>query len=254
MTGDPLYDGLLIGVLACAPIVAAVLLCVAAPYGRHERRGWGPGIPTRPAWILMEAPASLGFAAWYLGGPLALRPVPLVLFALWQLHYVDRAFIYPFRARVRHGGSTPLAIVISGAAFNLVNGYLNATFISTHGAHLDAAWQTDPRFLSGLVLFGLGYGLNRHSDHILRGLRRPGEAGYEVPHGGGFRFVSCPNYLGELIAWGGFALASWSLAGLAFFVFSLANLVPRAASHHRWYRQRFPDYPPRRKIIIPGLY
>jgi hypothetical protein len=29
--------------------------------------------------------------------------------------------------------------------------------------------------------------------------------------------------------------------------------VPRALAHHRWYRTTFPDYPPARTAIIPGL-
>ena len=32
---------------------------------------------------------------------------------------------------------------------------------------------------------------------------------------------------------------------------SAANLVPRALATHRWYRERFPDYPQDRKALIP---
>lgn len=71
--------------------------------------------------------------------------------------------------------------------------------------------------------------------------------------GGAFRYVSCPNYLGELLEWFGWALATWSLGGLAFFTYTAANLVPRALSHHRWYRERFADYPAGRKAVIPGV-
>lgn len=97
-----------------------------------------------------------------------------------------------------------------------------------------------------------GFALNLHSDNTLLKLRKPGETGYSIPQGGGFRYVSCPNYLGEVMEWAGWALATWSLAGLAFFVFTAANLVPRALSHHRWYRERFEDYPPGRRAIIRG--
>ncbi len=41
--------------------------------------------------------------------------------------------------------------------------------------------------------------------------------------------------------------------GWSFAAWTAANLVPRAIAHHRWYRQRFPDYPPERKALIPGL-
>ena len=66
--------------------------------------------------------------------------------------------------------------------------------------------------------------------------------------------MSCPNYLGELVEWAAWALLTGSLAGLSFFCFSAANLVPRARSHHRWYQSRFPDYPAQRKALLPGLW
>ena len=45
----------------------------------------------------------------------------------------------------------------------------------------------------------------------------------------------------------------WSLAGLAFAVFTVANLLPRALATHRWYRAQFPDYPPQRRAVVPFL-
>jgi hypothetical protein len=56
-----------------------------------------------------------------------------------------------------------------------------------------------------------------------------------------------------MIEWAGFALATWSLSGLAFALWTAANLVPRAISHHRWYREKFPDYPAERRALIPYL-
>ena len=42
--------------------------------------------------------------------------------------------------------------------------------------------------------------------------------------------------------------------GLAFCVFTAANLIPRALSNHRWYRENFPDYPANRRALIPGVF
>lgn len=114
-------------------------------------------------------------------------------------------------------------------------------------------WLADPRFLAGLAIFATGFALNIHSDNILLRLRKLGGPGYSIPRGGAFRYVSCPNYLGELLEWAGWALATWSLGGLAFFACTAANLVPRALSHDRWYRERFEDYPRGRKAVIPGV-
>ena len=113
------------------------------------------------------------------------------------------------------------------------------------------SWLADPRFLAGVALFLAGYALNLSADRTLRGLRAPGETGYKIPQGGAYRWVSCPNYLGEILEWLGWALATWSLAGLAFAVYTIANLAPRAMANHRWYRDRFPDYPPQRRALIP---
>jgi protein-S-isoprenylcysteine O-methyltransferase Ste14 len=63
--------------------------------------------------------------------------------------------------------------------------------------------------------------------------------------------VSCPNYLGEMLEWFGWALATWSIAGLAFALYTVANLLPRALQHHRWYRAKFADYPADRKALVP---
>jgi 3-oxo-5-alpha-steroid 4-dehydrogenase 1 len=41
------------------------------------------------------------------------------------------------------------------------------------------------------------------------------------------------------------------LAGAAFAVLTMANLLPRALANHRWYRARFADYPKSRHAVIP---
>ena len=149
----------------------------------------------------------------------------------------------------------PLSIVLMSILFNLANGYLNARWIYTVGPARPDAWLVDPRFLGGIALFSLGWAINHQSDRILFNLRKPGEpGGYKIPYGGFFTYVSCPNYLGELVEWTGWALCTFSPAGLAFAVASAANLVPRARTHHRWYREKFPDYPPERKAILPLLF
>jgi 3-oxo-5-alpha-steroid 4-dehydrogenase 1 len=41
---------------------------------------------------------------------------------------------------------------------------------------------------------------------------------------------------------------------LAFALYTAANVGPRALVNHRWYRERFPDYPKQRKALIPFLF
>jgi steroid 5-alpha-reductase/3-oxo-5-alpha-steroid 4-dehydrogenase 1 len=130
----------------------------------------------------------------------------------------------------------PLTTALLAILFNAANAACNAYAI-THGAlRHDAGWLTDPRFAIGVAIFLAGWAINLHSDAILRRLRAPGETGYRIPRGGLYRFVSCPNYLGEIVEWCGWALATWTWAGAVFAFFTFANLFPRALSHHRWHR------------------
>jgi len=179
--------------------------------------------------------------------------VAWVFLILWEAHYIHRAFIYPFRLRSRNR-EMPLAVVSMGIFFNGVNAYLNGRYLFMFSDVYPESWLLDLRFIAGALLFIAGYVVNRHADEVLRRLRGPGEKGYRIPYGGLYRWVSCPNYLGEIMTWAGWALATWSLPGLAFAVWTVANLAPRARSHHRWYIEQFPNYPPARKALLPGIW
>jgi protein-S-isoprenylcysteine O-methyltransferase Ste14 len=244
--------GLFAAWLAVAALVFVVLLFLPAPYGRHARAGWGPTLPARSGWILMEIPAVVVVALLFAASGRTREPAAIAFLLLWELHYVQRALVYPFRARPSAHG-VPLAVAAMGFLFNLVNGALQGSALFRATPPYGTGWLGDPRFLVGSALFLGGMAINWSADAALRHLRRPGAPDYSVPRGGLFEWVSCPNYLGEILEWSGWAIATWSVAGLAFAVWTAANLVPRALAHHRWYRERFPDYPDRRRAIIPFL-
>ena len=226
------------------------LLWISAPYGRHAREGWGPTIPARAGWILMELPACALFAVIFFLGDRSLELAPLVLLTVWQVHYVHRTFIFPFRLRAE-GKRMPLSIPLMAVGFNSLNAYVNARWISHLGEYA-ASWLYDPRFLAGLAVFAAGMAINLHADTVLINLRAPGESGYKIPRGGLYRFVTCPNYLGEILEWTGWAIMTWSLPGLAFAIYTAANVGPRAVSNHRWYVEKFGDeYPKERRALIP---
>ncbi|MBK7308243.1 MAG: hypothetical protein IPI88_15285 [Chitinophagaceae bacterium] len=114
-------------------------------------------------------------------------------------------------------------------------------------------WFTDIRFTGGVILFFTGLWINWKADNILIHLRKPDETDYKIPVGWLFNWVSCPNLMGELIEWAGFALLCWNMPALAFFIWTAANLVPRAMSHHKWYKEKFENYPEERKAVLPYL-
>ena len=96
--------------------------------------------------------------------------------------------------------------------------------------------------------------INWKSDTMLIDLRKPGETGYKIPNGFLFKYISSPNLFGEIVQWLGFAVIAWNIPALGFFIWTYANLVPRAKNHHEWYHQNFNDYPKNRKVIFPFLY
>ncbi len=246
------YDLLFWGWLAMSAFVFCLLFFVSAPYGRMSRPGWGPQIPTRLAWLIMELPAVLTIATFWAIAGFPTDIGGLCLLAMWEMHYINRTFIYPLRTRTS-GKKTPALIAMMGAVTNVGVGYLVGHWLFTLGPTLGVEWLSDPRFIVGSILFFIGMAINIQSDNILLSLRKEGETGYHIPRGGGYRWVSCPNYMGEIIEWTGFAIASWSLGGLAFALWTMSNLIPRAISSHTWYQNTFDDYPKERRAVLPFL-
>jgi 3-oxo-5-alpha-steroid 4-dehydrogenase 1 len=252
MSEMTIYNWLVLTWMALAVVTFVVLFFVTAPYGRFTRGGWGPRISARWGWILMETPVLVTFLVLYGLSDRKSDPVSLVFVALFMAHYLHRALIYPFRVHSSRPSIT-VSVILIGAIFNVGNGYLNGRYLFSLGPELQSSWLSDPRFVLGALLFCGGYLLNQHADHVLIELRADGERGYKIPSGGAYRLVSCPNYLGEMLEWAGWALACWNLGALAFFVWTVANLAPRAIKTHLWYRDTFPDYPQGRKALLPFI-
>ena len=172
--------------IALAVLTFVGLCFIVAPYGRYGRRGWGPTVPSKVAWVVMEAPASVLFFVFFLLGQHRFELVPLVFLALWQLHYLQRAFVYPFLMRGR--GRMPVSVMGMAILFNTLNTWINARWISEYGTYA-TSWLTDPRFVIGVVVFLGGFVLNLSSDRILRKLRGERRSGYSIPRGGAYRLV-----------------------------------------------------------------
>ena len=252
MSEKAFFNGIIIGWFLLTVAVFLILLFIVAPYGRHFRGGWGPSINNKLGWIIMEAASPLVFFIFFILGNNAITITTIVFLVLWQVHYIHRAFIYPFGLRSKIQGM-PIIIIAFGLIFNTVNGYLNGRYIFTLSGSYGNEWLGDPRFIIGVLLFITGFIINRHADKILHNMSA-GESGYNIPYGGFYRWISSPNYFGEIMIWSGWAMATWSLTGLAFAVWTIANLVPRARSHQAWYHENFPDYPSNRKTLLPGLW
>jgi protein-S-isoprenylcysteine O-methyltransferase Ste14 len=240
-------------IFVSAPVVFALLFFFTAPYGRYFRAGWGPSLTARAGWMVMEAPALLVIGIVVLSRGKPVGPLTLLLLGLWEIHYLYRTCLFPLLMR---GSSKrfPLVLVAFAFIFNSLNGYANGMFLAGAGPQDGGGFLFSLRLCVGITLFAAGFLTHIWADRDLRRLRRPGEAGYAIPRGGLWEYVSNPNYFGEITQWCGWALATWSLPGLGFAVFTIANLVPRAWANRRWYIETFTDYPRERKSVIPFVF
>lgn len=237
-----------IGVAAATFIL---LLKVTAPYGRHTKSNWGPMINNRIAWIMMEIPALLLPLIFFFLGDGEKSVTVWIFISLFTFHYFNRVVIFPFRLKTK-GKKMPLVIALMAICFNLVNGFSIGYFLGNFAGDYTISWLSDWRFIIGIILFFTGLTINWKADNTLINLRKK-SSGYQIPRAGLFEYISCPNHFGEIVEWIGFAILTWCLPGLSFAVWTMANLLPRALDHHKWYKGHFDDYPKNRKAVIPFL-
>lgn len=203
----------------------------------------------------MESPSLVIMVYFLFKNHFSFHSYSYILFILWIVHYLNRTFIYPFRTKPT-SKKIPLFIVINAIIFNIINAGLNGYYLAEIAAieKYNLSWLYSFNFITGIILFIIGFYINIKSDNHLINLRRPGETGYKIPTGFLFKYVSSPNLFGEIIEWSGFALMAWNLPAFTFMIWTFANLVPRAKNHHDWYLKNFEDYPKDRKIVFPFLY
>ena len=201
----------------------------------------------------MEATVMVVFAYFFFSAEAMKSQVNYFFLAIFFLHYINRSFVFPFRTK-SNKKKMPLSILMMAVVFNCGNGYLNGFYLGVIEPTYPVEWFYDPKFVIGVTVFFCGMFINWQSDSILLNLRKPEETGYKIPKGGMYRWISCPNYFGECLEWTGWAIATWSLPGLAFTLWTTANLIPRAIANHKWYRQQFQDYPEARKAVIPYIW
>ncbi|MFC2124128.1 DUF1295 domain-containing protein [Bacteroidota bacterium] len=247
-----LYNFIVKGWIVLGIIMSPVLLKISAPYGRHMRKGWGPLIPNKLGWLNMELPSLIVFSLLLFSGPETKTVITYLFGAFWMIHYLNRSLVYPFRTHTSRK-KMPLIIAMLAFIFNLVNGSLNGYYLGFISNGYNVNWIYDMRFILGGSLFFIGMYINIHSDNILLSLRNSESNEYSIPQGGLFKYISCPNFFGEIVEWAGFALMTWNPASLAFFIWTCINLIPRGLDHHRWYKKTFKLYPDKRRAIIPFL-
>jgi len=233
-----------------AVLVFLSLFFIVAPYGRHTRGGWGPVISARMGWVVMEVPSFAVILALFL---LSERSALLmtVVTSIWCFHYFYRSFVYPALGKMT-GKTMPLAVALMAVVFNIGNaGFNGMSLFFWLPENEIVTWSFGGQEMIGLSMVLFGFVTHVHSDSVLRSLRKDTDTGYKIPTGGLHRFVANPNYFGEMVQWVGLAIMVDQLAMWSFAIWTVANLLPRALSNLKWYRETFPDYPKNRKALIP---
>lgn len=240
-----------IGLICCV-----ALYFIPAGYGKTIGKQWGFSFNNKAAWVLMELPTLIVITVLLFALDYAHRPVRILLASFYILHYIQRTLIFPFLLKGK--SKMPLSIVLMGMLFNTVNAFLIGLWLFYFSApeYYRPAWLRDLRFIIGTPVFFCGMIINIRSDAYIRSLRKQGDSRHYYPCKGLYRFISSANYFGELLEWIGFAVLTWSSAGLLFVFWTACNLVPRSDTIHKKYAQDFPEdfarYKPKR--LIPFIY
>lgn len=252
--------------LGIAAVVFVALYFVTAGYGAFTSSKWGKCINNRLAWFLMEFPIFLAMIILWLCSPNRFSLVPMVFLLIFETHYFQRSLIFPWLIKGKKSKMS-LAVMFMGISFNILNAMMQGYWIFFESfkcnytvlglSYTDTAWLWSPQFIVGLCVFIFGFIVNLRSDYIIRHLRKSDDdTNHYLPSGFLFNHVTSANYLGELLEWLGFAILTWSLSGLVFFIWTFANLVPRANSLYKRYKSEFGAEMEQRKLrrVFPFIY
>ena len=244
-------------VMACIAVVVFVsLFFVDAGYGKFYDKKWGPAVNNKLGWVLMEAPVFIAMLVLWWCSDRRQDLARLAFLFLFELHYIQRSFVFPFRLRGK--SVMPLSIILMGVTFNVLNALMQGgwIFYLSPEDYYGRDWLTTPKFIAGFLVFLIGMYINIQSDDIIRNLRKNGDSRHYLPKEGMFRYVTSANYFGELVEWIGFAILTWSWSGAVFALWTFANLAPRASRIYDRYLQEFGDQinTKKTKRIIPFIW
>ena len=107
---DLLYVMFIIGL-----VVFVSLYFVDAGYGKMRSEKWGPAMNNKVGWMLMECPVFLVmlylyFKSFALYGGVTKQAPYWLFFLIFEFHYFQRSFIFPFLLKGK--SKMPVAIMI----------------------------------------------------------------------------------------------------------------------------------------------
>ena len=157
--------------------------------------------------------------------------------------------------RIKKEGTMPVLVALMAFFFNTVNTFLHGYWFFLLDINYDISWFTEPVFIIGLFVFLLGMYINMHSDNILMRLARESD-GYKIPNKGLYKYISSPNYLGEILIYLSFAILSMSfiplvILALFFSIVFLPRMIKKDKSLSKY--DSFDEYKKKSGLILPKL-
>lgn len=220
-------------VYAAALTLIMLTTMTQAPYGRYSSNRWGLLLNAKLAWAVQEFPSFFIPLVFVIvnRGKRSMRPDSEAGLALFLMigHYANRSILYPLRMSSR-ASRVPFAVFLLAFLFCTWNGLMQGAYLALVAEHR----VVGVRAAMGAIIFFIGASINYWADSVFIKLANSFGHKYKIPYGGLFNYISAPHYFGEIIEWTGFAIISNSSAGVAFVLYTIANLVPRALHHHHW--------------------
>ena len=245
---EKIYETILYPWILIALISFISLLKINAPYGKFFNKKFGFSLPYKLGWFIQEIISPLSLIIFYfLNTNNSNNKIVYFFLLIWILHYIYRSIIFPLRMG-NNSSKIPILVILSAVLFNTINGFTNGYYLGI--AKYTDAYYFEYNFIIGLTLVIVGFYINFKADNTLIALKSKNK-GYLIPTGNMYNYISCPNYFGEMIEWLGFAIMTLSFPAFIFFIWTIANLFPRALATHKWYKKEFKEYPKKRKAIIP---
>ena len=248
-----IHMGLVIAGFLLAVVSFFAQLCKPASYGKHADGSGRCPVPAKIAFGITDfIPGFIFFTlTYFIAGQNFRNGINITMYMLFTVHYLTRGLMTVI-SKYTHN-KVSVFIPVGTFVANTLYHYINAEFIGS--VYYCRGYYYDPRFIVGLLLFLIGITINRAADLQLIYLRRKHkDRDYVVPKGPLFYLISCPNYFGEGLQWFGWAIMTWSLAGLVWWLFTESTFITRARHNHKWYRNQYLDYPPHRRALIPLIY
>lgn len=211
----------------------------------------GGNMNPRLAMFLIYFPAPIIYTMASMSGGLKNSPYHDALFYCFLFHFGKRCLEILFV----HKYSRPMGfgtVLLIGSLYGSI-GWTAGTLHSLVSKEVGESSGVIPFLVIGGIVFAIGQAINLYHHVLLAGLRKEGSTAYIVPDGGLFSKVVCPHYLGEIMAWFGYAAMSGFLPMLGIaFIMSL-YLTGRSLRTVSWYKENVSGFPGNRRALIPGI-